>query len=372
MAGWSAPLDGSGQTLEFTGVWSDPLDGSGQTLEDIGNPQWSAPLDGSGQTLIGFGIASATDYRPGTTCVLTVAGVGGTYSVEVNGGAVSVTDGLDVNGDGTVEFTAPRLVAYGTNVTIGLIMGGSSDSLDVPQLAETGLTYVNLGPIIPQHEAGLAVGIGDQVFVPHIGPSGAGRRYTATTAGTTGASTPTHGAESGVVSDGGVSWDFDAEWGRITANPDLESGFQLAAYDVQGGTVAGLTLNDDGTFDKVPDITSFLAIAFDGTSWGEPGLQQEPQLESGTAAAEVIVAATASGEKGGTGTAAASVVFGADASGFPGGVASGSAGVVFGATASGQKIGVGVVTAETVMVSSASGSTGRVLDRPVGSPMRAV
>lgn len=280
MPAWSQPLDFEGQTAAFAGAWSGPLDFSGQTLEDVGNPQWSAPLDFEGltgtdaqwsapldfqgTTALGFGIASLTDFQPGQDCVLTVAGVDEAYTVAVNGSVVATTDSLDVSGDGTITFTAPRATAYGEDVTILLTVGALSTSVTVPQLAEPGLAFFPVGAVVPQWASGVPVTVGAQVWNPSVGIRG--RLYQATTAGVTGATAPTH--TTGVASDGAVSWQHVGEYLRLASAPDLEAGDQIAVNNVVGGTVSSVTVDQSALFAVAEGVTAFDFGVWDGTEWG--------------------------------------------------------------------------------------------------------
>lgn len=207
----------SGSTLEHLGEFSNIETFSGATATTA---EFSNIETFSGSTLLSFGILSATTYVPGSTVTLTVTGVDSAYTVEVEGAEVATTDSLDGNGDGTISFTAVRAVAYGADATISLIMGGSTFNFDVPQVAESGLDYVTLGTLA------------------------------------------------------------DAEF-RITAVPDLQTGYQVAWYAVANGDETNVTIAADGTFEVDAQVYTFTVVAFDGTSWGTPAEQDvRAQLET--------------------------------------------------------------------------------------------
>ncbi len=55
---------------------------------------------------------------------------------------------------------------------------------------------------------------------------------------------------------------------RLTANPDLAPGDQVEWSNVVGGTIADVTVFDDGSFSSQPAVTAFDFRANDGTGWG--------------------------------------------------------------------------------------------------------
>lgn len=55
---------------------------------------------------------------------------------------------------------------------------------------------------------------------------------------------------------------------RITATPDLAPGDQLEWSNVVGGTIADVTVFDDGSFSSAPAVTAFDVRVNDGTGWG--------------------------------------------------------------------------------------------------------
>lgn len=60
---------------------------------------------------------------------------------------------------------------------------------------------------------------------------------------------------------------------RITALPDLASGYQLEAYGVEGGTIDDITLYQDGSVRWKAGVRGFWVRAHDGTAWGDPAWQ---------------------------------------------------------------------------------------------------
>ena len=105
-----------------------------------------------------FGILTAGDYRHGSSCVLNVIGVNGTFTVKwspTNSGAdadaVTLTvlvDNTDVNGDGNITVTANRgVVRYGETGYLIVTQTASPDlvgSISKTLLIETTKQYINL------------------------------------------------------------------------------------------------------------------------------------------------------------------------------------------------------------------------------------
>jgi hypothetical protein len=62
---------------------------------------------------------------------------------------------------------------------------------------------------------------------------------------------------------------------RITATPDLEIGDQIEWSNVQGGTIADVTVNDDGTFECEEAVTAFDVRVWDSgdETWGSIATQ---------------------------------------------------------------------------------------------------
>lgn len=170
-------------------------------------------------------IVGATDYTPGSASTLTVESLSETpYTVSwspVNDASdlrtVELTvnnDNLDINGDGTVNVTAVRGdVRYGASGYIIIETASATALRPVTLLVEAGKNYVNLeAPLAPEEE-------------------------------------------------------------RLTAVPDLAAGDQVAWFNVQGGTVADVTVDVDGSFIISAGVTGFDADAHDGYDWGATGTQ---------------------------------------------------------------------------------------------------
>lgn len=220
--GLSAPVFSDFSTLadnNLDGGIVEPLETIAGAIEgDARPPTYSAPVFSNFTTLLGFGIVSVdSPFAPGQAVTLTVEGLTGTYTVTANGTELTVTDEtLDGGGNGTITVTALARgdLRYGELVTLEVEQDAATHSVNIPLAAEPGLAWVNIVDPLP------------------LGTD------------------------------------------RVQTTPDLETGFQLAAYGVVGGTIADVTLRADGSFTVDGDVTEFTAIVHDGTEWGAPGVQE--------------------------------------------------------------------------------------------------
>jgi hypothetical protein len=210
-----------------------------------------------------FVLLSATDYRHLASCVLSVNGLTEAFNVRWSpsgasafaSGSVALTvtgTDLDVEGDGTVTVTGQRgIVRYNDTGYLWLVVNEASASLAKVLLPHGGRQVV-VGVGVEQPWAtGQAVSIGARRWVQSAGS--VGRLYEATSAGTTGATAPTHA--SGTVSDGAVSWLFVQDYMRLDALPDLADGDQVAWWGTP--SPGSVSVAPDFTFEADENVISF-------------------------------------------------------------------------------------------------------------------
>jgi hypothetical protein len=224
-------------------------------LLDSGGGSWFYDLE-SPPTLGGAPVISDVDLDDSITATQTAVDIHGsdfdTATVEIRQGSVAIEQDVDSQDANTVTFNTTFDPGVGPHLKYGIatlaVINADSeeDTLPINIAAPSGVAYVDLESVNP----------------------------------------------------------VSAQ--RITALPDLNAGDQLEISNVQGGTIADVAVNEDGTFDCAESVTAFDVRAWDVSDavWGPFATQSLAQI-IGTGALTVSAATVAgTGSRGVTGTGA--------------------------------------------------------------------